>query len=77
VPLKTLSFVPPLSVVSVTTVPAGEVRVMSRFDAFVCLMNVFRSRSTRYVPAPDTLITDVTSGVPVLAIDFGTSVLAK
>jgi hypothetical protein len=47
VPLKTLSFVLPLSVVIVTTVPAGEVSRMSRSELSVCKIVVLRSRSQR------------------------------
>ena len=41
VPLKMLVAVPPLSVVSVMTVPAGEVSVISRSPGLVCVMNVW------------------------------------
>jgi hypothetical protein len=42
-----LSFVPPLSDVSVTTVPAGDVIVTSRSSLFVCWRNVVTSTSRR------------------------------
>ncbi len=45
VPSKTLSLLPPLSVVNVTTVPAGEVMVMSRSALNVCTMWVNRLTS--------------------------------
>ena len=47
VPLKTLSKLLPLSVVSVTIVPAGDVRVISRSDANVCVRLVVIFRSVR------------------------------
>jgi hypothetical protein len=47
VPLKTSSLVPPLSLVIVTDVPAGEVNVMSRWLLEECVSAVVRSRSWR------------------------------
>src|SRR5262249_4632853 len=77
VPLKTLSFRLPRSDVSVTLVPDGDVRVMSMSPQKVCVMNVFALRSRRYVGSPETTIVDVTTGVPLEEIAFGTSVLSK
>src|SRR4051812_17066455 len=70
VPAKTLSNDPPLSVVSVTTVPAGDVSVMSMSLACVCAMSVVTSTSPMFGARPDTTIVDAvtplsTSGVTV------------
>src|SRR4051812_9923757 len=59
VPAKTLSNDPPLSVVSVTTVPAGDVSVMSMSLARVCAMFVVTSTSPMFGARPDTTIVDV------------------
>src|SRR6185295_11732798 len=65
VPLNTSSFPAPLSVVRVTTVPAGDIRVMSRSAAKVWVRLVVRSRSNRYGPAPETTTVEVTTAGPV------------
>jgi hypothetical protein len=74
VPLKTFAAPSPLSEVSVTTVPDGEVIVMSRSPAFACWRNVVTFTSRRYVFSPDTTIDDVVtplsvSGVAVLFVN--------
>jgi hypothetical protein len=54
-----------LSVVRVTTVPAGDVIVTSRSAAKVCVMWVVTLRSNRYGPAPETTTVEVTTAGPV------------
>jgi hypothetical protein len=60
VPLKTLSFVAALSVVIVTTVPAGDVNVMSRSPGNVWRIAVVRSTSQITPVKPETTIVEVT-----------------
>jgi hypothetical protein len=45
VPLKTSALSPPLSVVRVTTMPVGDVRVMSRSAGKVWVIAVITSKS--------------------------------
>ena len=77
VPLNTLSRVPPLFDVRVTIVPAGDLIVIWSWPQEVCVMEVATSRSYRYVPTPETVTVEVTVGVPVVAMTFGTSVLTQ
>src|ERR1044072_9745138 len=72
VPLYTLSLVPALSVVMVTTVPAGDVSVMSRSPGKVWVMKVVMSTSRIEVPAPAMTIDEViTAGPPGMAVGVG------
>ena len=76
VPLKTLSFAPPLSEVIVTTVPAGDVSVMSRSALLVWVMVVVRRSEMRNGSlAAGTVIVEVTTAGPV-GDRLGPSVLA-
>lgn len=75
VPLNTLSLPAPLSDVIVTTVPAGEVSVISRSALKVCVIKVVRFTSCITLPAPDTLIVEVTTAGPV-GIAVGVALLA-
>lgn len=59
--MNTLSFPPPLSVVSVTIVPAGDRIVISRSELNVCLRLVNISTSYRYVGTPLTTIVELTT----------------
>src|ERR1044072_404826 len=69
VPLYTLSLVPALSVVMVTTVPAGDVSVMSRSPGKVGGMKVVMSTSRIEVPARAMTIDEViTAGPPGMAV---------
>ena len=54
-----------LSVVSVTTVPAGDVSVTSRSSLKVCGSIVYTFRSTRNGCTPDTTVCDDTTAGPV------------
>jgi hypothetical protein len=67
-PSRTLAAPSPLSEVSVTTVPEGEVIVTSRSPLFACWRNVVTSTSSRYVFSPDTTIDDVVTPLSVSAI---------
>lgn len=63
--MNTLSLPPPLSDVSVTIVPAGEVIVISRsaLNVWVRLVNI--STSYKYVGAPLTTTVELTTAGPV------------
>lgn len=69
VPLKTFALAPPLSVVSVTTVPDGDVIVTSRSWLLACCRNVVTSTWIRYELSPLTTMVDVVSPLSVSAVD--------
>ena len=77
VPLNRLSLVPPLFDDTVTIVPAGDLIEIWSWPVDVCVMNVFRLRSYKYGPTPETVSVDVTVFAAVAKIDFGTSMLSK
>ena len=68
VPLKTLAAPWPLSDVSVTTVPDGEVIVTSRSPLFACWRNVVTFTSSSQGFRPDTTIDDVVTPLSVSAV---------
>ena len=80
VPLKMLRAVPPLSVTSVTIVPAGDVSVISKSLGVGCVMNVLTRTWPIWVPAPATTMDDaVTAGesANVTGVEFVIDVVVE